>query len=551
MWETFHLPNFKFNGISHATILLFTRDGHGSKISRTSTCNYRSTNDTSDEFNELCRAVIDGNKYLFEKSKDLVPGFLQDNGNPQLFSSNPILKFDSDRCFCPFDLDLMYYVNFLHKCRSLLLDIEKYDEMRFHLFMYQPILFYLHFLECVNDWLDLQLRNESKKNNKNMSVFDCLVKLSEFRKRFLKFNLNHELSDGYHRTLALNIIMKECSLQKDDKSLQKNLDVSSLKKIYYDDHYIFTRLSNVFVVVRSDDANLCFRDYVPCYSSDRNRLDEFCHIKILSREKNNETSRHQPTSFHSATEDLVDMALKQFSSKPIHTYAIKKDSDTEMITNNYKRNQYEDTKNMWGKRFEKNNLRDGLFNMSFKLKRKSYMELFMKHYLQPALEKQRSYLISLFEKLIENPNLAIFFAHKTTYTARSYSVDEVYTSRKGITVLTPNGRVCLEHELIFLFRNDMTKNIIFKKAERNQRIEQDKYIKDEYKIASVQNRLKNDTVFKKSEKNTEESIDEIKKVCRIITVYSVMIVDLIMVFTDDKDSIIDLKSYIERNKFVS
>ena len=259
-----------------------------------------------------------------------------------LFTNHKLLHVDDDKCFCPFDLNLMNYVHFVYKCKALLLSIDSCDEMKFHLFMYQPIVFYLYFLDCVNDWLVEDFNELSEASDGDISVFNGLVRLSEIRKRFLKFGINHELCDGYHRTQALNIMMKECSLQQEgNKSLQKKLDVSSLKNVSFDDHYIFLRLLDVNVMSRSDDSSCGFRDEV-C-TNVQERLDDFCTLKKLSENKNENSAKTQPTSFQSATEELLNFAYEKCSSGKVQVYSLTKDESlsSQMITLNYGKEEYD------------------------------------------------------------------------------------------------------------------------------------------------------------------------------------------------------------------
>ena len=531
-------------------ILLFTNEGEGSKISRTSSCNYRSTNDTSDDFMELCHALISNRAHIAEASKDIVPGFLQKK-EEILFTENESLRVDKNQCFCPYDLNFMNYIHFLIRCKALLTSIESCDEMKFHLFMYQPIIFYLYFLDCVNDWLVLDFEKRSKENKGDLSVFDGLVRLSEIRKDFLKFGLNHELCDGHHRTQAMNIIMKECSLQKENKSLQRNLPVDLLQNICYNNHYIFDRCPNVSVMSRSDDRTVGFRDNLCIVNNDRIR--DFITLKNLSEQKNSNSKKHQPTSFQSAIEELFDLAVDHIKTGTFHTYSTKKDEAkaNEMILAHYggRLDNYETVRDHFAPKFK--NCEDPMSDPDFRLKANGFRIVFFDNYLYPALKIERNYLRSLFNKLIENAHLAKFFTQSFTKTHRALTVGEVYVTTNGKNTLTTVGKMMLEYEIINLFKNDYWKEITFNRQNRSNRIESNKYNKDEYKVPDVTKRLLNDTIYMESIKNDQDLVKKNRRCGRVVTQFSVMIVDLVAQLTDDKKALRAFQSYIRKNNFVS
>ena len=165
MWKANSLDEIKVGVISHAVTLVLTRDSDQSRISRTKLSNYRDINDTSNKFEELCKALLDSNTYLQEPSKDILPGVLVSNKTTK---RDDRTKFDNKNDFYPFGMDLVTYYNFVNGCRDILERIEPGCFFEFMLNISHPILFCMKFLRSLNDWIDRKLvEAEAKLNGKS------------------------------------------------------------------------------------------------------------------------------------------------------------------------------------------------------------------------------------------------------------------------------------------------------------------------------------------------------------------------------------------------
>ena len=558
MWtnEGLGFMNNSNYGVSHAAILLLTSEGDASTISRTKSSNYRDLNDTSKEFKELCKSLIDSEQYMFDPSKDVYPGVIYKNETTNMDERT---MFDNENQFHPFDMSFNTYTEFVWTCKNILSHINRerksFDHINFFLNMSHPILLWSGLLRSLDHWITVEFDKVQveKGQNYTLNCYEALILLSGLRKQLSIFPIVQECVDCYHRTQAMNLIMKECCLDRDTKSLAKDIDISSLKKDKsYKDHYFFKKLENVFLVCRNSQ-DIGFADKEKDISE--NRLKLFATTKIISEEKNKCANKSQPTSNHSEFGEIVDLALRHKKSSIVNIYMNHFPSAKELIEEHVPVNERQ-------KKMKKNSFKnienlasgDPLPN-DCQLEKGFLKELHNKEYLTKFLTENRLFMRMIIKHLINSPNFSKFYHRNDGRNKKELQQIDIYEREDNRYNLTKNGKIFLDNELMMF---DSTRNIetgndmdwYGKIYPDSLTIDSKVFRQDAYLLEGFKKRFKNDLI-KKYKDYTNIDIENLTKTGRILTVYTKTVLDVVMAFTDHKQSLNELKEYIEKNPYVS